>query len=354
MHGNGLIASGLASAVRSGRPDVDLRVVRARAAPEPAGRAAAAAARRRAGRQISPSCGCCAPSRRRLASPTRAPRELRERARERSGRRPGPPRSSSARRSTRCAAALDAETALLSYVFDGDALVVLVVTARARRARRARGWPASASALSGLRADLDMSASVAPAARRGRAVGARRAAATALARAARRRRSAIAGAQPHRPDRAGRARRHALGDASRRCADGLFTVAPSASRWVRRAAAPRAAAQSAGFAVGPRVARADEEVDARGRGVGTPTCCGRRGDGRRRHRARRATWTCCTSPPTAGMPSTTRCSPDSNSPTARCSATTSTSMPRVPHDGRAVGVRGRAARRCGGARRRSG
>ena len=77
---------------------------------------------------------------------------------------------------------------------------------------------------------------------------------------------------PHRRDRVpGLLRRHPVGDAP-----GLrgrtFTLASSASRWVRLRGAAVVAAARAGFAAGPDVARADEEAVARGRGlVATPT-----------------------------------------------------------------------------------
>ncbi|MFT4220463.1 MAG: CHAT domain-containing protein [Microbacterium sp.] len=156
--------------------------------------------------------------------------------------------------------ALDDETALLSYVWSESVLACLVATSRDAQVVPLPGWPAARAMLGGLRADLDVSASV-----RSGPMGAvvRRSLDERLAALSQRLLDApVAVADRRRlvittpgvlagipwamlPGMRGR----------------VFTLAPSATRWARRGSLVDDRL-SAGIAVGPRVARGDEEADA--------------------------------------------------------------------------------------------
>lgn len=259
MHGSGLIFAGLDSAVRSQRPEhvfewserarhLSQQVVPLR--PPPDARLAAELAEIRMLRADDPAWT----SNDRVA-------ELRDRARERQWSATGA--AAIERRATlgQVQEALDDETALLSYVFSGDALHALVVTREATHLRNLEQWPLVRRSFAGLRADLDMAATV--------------------------------------RDRMGDIVRRSLGERLRVLSDALleeplapvgarrlvitvpgvlsgmpwamlpamtgrvFTLAPSATRWLRHRDEPAAGgAATAAFAAGPRVARADEEIDA--------------------------------------------------------------------------------------------
>jgi hypothetical protein len=259
MHGNGLILAGLDSAVRSKRPDVlfewserarllSQQVVPLR--PPPDEHLAADLAELRMLRADDPDW---------LAQPRAA--ELRERARSRQWTQTG-----AAQAQPRCTldeltAALDSRTALVSFVFSGDALTALVVTDGAQTIVPLPGAAAGRAQLAGLRADLDMAASVssgpmAAVVRRTldarlqaiadvllgpvlTLIGDRRVVLTAP--------GVLAGIPwAMLPDMSGR----------------TFTLATSASRWLSGRRARPAAAHTAAFVAGPRVARGDEEVRA--------------------------------------------------------------------------------------------
>ncbi|GAA5034832.1 CHAT domain-containing protein [Microbacterium fluvii] len=157
-------------------------------------------------------------------------------------------------------AGLDADTAVLAYVYSTAGLSCLVVTSSDARLVDLPEWSAVRTTLSGLRSDLDVSAAVRTgpmAAVVRRSLDARLAdLSTALLS------GALAAVDAHRlvlttpgvlaglpwgmlPGLAGRP----------------FTLAGSVSRWAHGRGEVRAAA-TAGFAVGPRVARAQEEAQA--------------------------------------------------------------------------------------------
>ncbi|MFB8388212.1 CHAT domain-containing protein [Microbacterium sp. NPDC055910] len=257
--GLGLMMTGLASALRSGRPDIvfewsersrhlHTQVVPLRPPPDPV-----LASELEELRRI------------RLADPdgdwlTDARVDvLRARARERQWARTRTAAVHDRVTLGRAQAALDEDTVLISFVFDGRAFVALVVDRDSARlvdidASRVR------TAIEGLRADLDVSAAVRSGpmaavvqqALAGRleqlsheTVGRALAGARDPARVVLTAPGLLAGIPwTMLPAMRGRA----------------LTIAPSASRWVAESAArPRRAARAV-FAAGPRVARGDEEV----------------------------------------------------------------------------------------------
>lgn len=258
MHGNGLMLVGLESAVRSGRPDIAFewserarllsqQVVPVRPPPDPA--LAEELEELRMLRSDDPAW---------LDSPRAT--ELRERARERQWTATGSSQvqeriSLDALRST-----LDAETAALSYLYSAAGLVAVVATASAVRLVSLEGWADARRALPGLRADLDMSASM----RAGSLADVvRRSLADRLA--------ALSRALLDEPLRvAGDVRRvvltvpGVLGGLPWGMLPGMrgrsFTVAVSATQWARGHAEGPRVPDSAGFVVGPRVPRGAEEV----------------------------------------------------------------------------------------------
>ncbi|GAA1930266.1 CHAT domain-containing protein [Microbacterium aoyamense] len=153
--------------------------------------------------------------------------------------------------------ALDDGTALVTYVFDGAGLFALAVTAGSAKIFRLGDWKPIASALAGLRADLDMAALV-------RSGPMASAVATALeSRLAMLSRVVVEPLLPFAGDRRlvltvpG-----VLGGLPWGMLPALrgrvFTLATSASQWADRP--PPGPRRSVGLVAGPRVARAEEEV----------------------------------------------------------------------------------------------
>ena len=260
MRGSGLITTGLASALRSGRNEAVFEwSERARAMtgsilplrPPPDPQLASDLAELRVLRTAQPDGDW-------LATPRAA--LLRDRARERQW-------SQTAAGETRdrvslgdAVAALDAGDVLLSFVFDGVKLAVLAAS-RAGTSLNALDWRSARSALSGLRADLDMAATItsgpmAVVVRRG--LDDRLATLSALllepigAQLARAERVLITapGILAGIPWMMLPALRHRT-----------LSVARSVTSWMEERGHDVSPAQSAGFAAGPRVARGDEEVE---------------------------------------------------------------------------------------------
>ncbi len=260
MHGKALMLAGLTEAVRSGRPDVmfewserarhlSQQVVPLRPPPDPVVAAELAALRML--RADDPSGTW-------LSDPRAA--DLRDRARERQWTGTGTASFQGHITLDGLRPALGDDTALITYVYTGESMAALVVTAQRVTAIDVDAWPIVTHAMPGLRADLDMSASIrsgpmAAVIRRSlddrltelsaalldRAVdlaGDRRIVITA---------PGVMGGIPWAMLPAMRGR--------------VFTLATSATKWANDRG-PGAAPQRAGFAVGPRVVRGDEEVDA--------------------------------------------------------------------------------------------
>ncbi|KAA9107882.1 CHAT domain-containing protein [Microbacterium rhizomatis] len=261
MHAAGLVFAGLDSAARSGRPDVlfewserarhlSQQVVPLRPPPDP--ELAAELAELRQLRADNPHDDW-------LSNPRAA--ELRDRARQRQWAATGSAAIQERIDLDGLRASLDSETALIAYVYSGRALVALVVTAGGAKVMPLRAWPAVQRALPGLRADLDMSASI----RSGPM-------AEVVRRSLDERLGSLSAALLDGPGAAAGVRRlvitvpgvlngipWAMLPAMRGRA---FTLAVSATRWASLRDAASRAPVTAGFAVGPRVARGDEEVDA--------------------------------------------------------------------------------------------
>ena len=261
MHAVPLLTAGLTSAVRTGRPDLvfewserarhpSLQVVPLR--PPPDGETAAALAELRALRAEDPGSAW-------LDSPRAA--ELHDRVREHQWSSTGAARVEERARLAEVQEELDADTAVLAFVWSNGVLECLAVTSTDARIVPLPEWPTVRGTLKGLRADLDMSASVRGSGLAGvirRALGARLAVLSAalleapLAAAGDVRRlvltvpgvlSGIPWAML--PAMQGRS----------------FTLAPSATRWLRGHGDATGPARSAGFAAGPRVPRGSEEID---------------------------------------------------------------------------------------------
>ena len=259
MLGGGLLTAGLSSAVRSARPDVifdwserarhmSLQVVPLRPPPDPD--SAADLAELRMIRAAHPDGDW-------LADPRAA--ALRDRARERQWSNTGTASVHERVGLDEARAALDDGDAIISYVYDGRALVALVATPHRARAIHL-DWPSVGSTMAGLRSDLDMSASV------------RSGPFAAAVQASLDDRLAALSTLLVTPTLAaiGEAQRVAITmpgvlagtpwtmlPALRRRA---VTVTPSVSRWVRERTAAPWRAESVGFAVGPHVTRGEEEV----------------------------------------------------------------------------------------------
>ena len=347
MQGNGLIRVGLDSAVKSGRPEVvfewsewarhmSMQVLPLR--PPPDGRLAEDLAELRMLRSEGGD----------WQSDPRA-RDLRERMRERQWSMTGSAAIQPRATLDEVQAALDDETALLSYVFSGDSLIVLVVTSESVSMLPIDGWRGIRDALPALRSDLDMTAMIRG--RMGEVV--RRALDDRLSSFSRelldraRRGGRRAAVRDHRPGSAGR---HPLGDAAGASRKDLHPARVGLA--VGSAAGRRGAAALSRIRGRSRCRPRRRGSRRRGRGVAAPRDRPG-GDGRRCHVSVRAMWMCCTSPLTVGTRRTTRCSPDSSSPTAPCSDTTSIGCracrpPWCCRPARPV------ARRCGGVRRPSG
>lgn len=257
LHGSGLIFAGLRAAVRSSKPDVVFdwserarhlaqQSVPLRPPPDPEMAAELAELR-----TIRAEAG----SEDWLADPRAG--DLSERVRERQWAGTAAVGAVPRRSLGEMQDALDGDTAVVTYVFDGTALVALAVTAGSARLFRLGAWQPIASSLAGLRADLDMSALV----RSGPLAGAVSAGLAARLEALSRvlvepleafvggRRLVVTipgvlGGLPWSMLPAMRTR--------------VFTLATSASQWADR---PRPRARSAvGLVAGPRVARAEEET----------------------------------------------------------------------------------------------
>jgi tetratricopeptide (TPR) repeat protein len=262
MHGRGLALAGLRSALRSRRPElvfdwserarqISQRVVPLRPPPDP--ELAGDLAQLRMMRADDPSGAW-------QASPRAE--ALRERARERQWRSTGGGGVHSRVSIDEVRAELGRDTALIAYVFTGDAMTALVVRHDGADLVPIDGWEAAARGLAELRADLDMAASIRDsplAAVVGRSLEGKLAALSRLlldgplAAAGTRRlvltTPGILNGIPWGmlPGFRGRA----------------FTLAVSATRWTRmRSHDAPGGALTAGFAVGPRVPRGGEEVTA--------------------------------------------------------------------------------------------
>lgn len=258
MHGTGLIYAGLASAVESGDPAVvfewserarqlSQQVVPLRPPPDPGLAEELAELRMIRADDLSDEW---------LARPRAA--AIRESARGRQWAATGGAVLEHPATLDELQAALPADAAHIAYVYSRARLVALVVTGDAAEVVPLPAWDRDRT-LSGLRADLDMAASVrsgpmAPVVRR--ALDARLAELSAtlleepVARADRRRLLVTAPG--------------VLNGVPWAMLPGMrshpFTLAVSASRWMRsQGTAP--SSRSAGFAVGPRVARGVEEVE---------------------------------------------------------------------------------------------
>lgn len=260
MHGRGLMFQGLQSATRSRRPDalfewserarhLSQQVVPLRPPPDPGLAATLTELRRmRTDDATDDWLG------------DRRAAELRDSARERQWSGTGSAAIQERIDLDGMRAALDSETALVAYVYSGASLTALVVTMDRTSIVPLGGWPAAQRALPGLRADLDMSASV----RRGPM-------ADVVRRSLDDRLAALSAALLDAPAAAAGVRRlvitapGVLNGIPWAMLPGMrgrtFTLAVSATRWVSLRGAAAQAPVTAGFAVGPRVARGDEEVD---------------------------------------------------------------------------------------------
>jgi hypothetical protein len=268
MHGHGLMGTGLQSAVRSGRPDVifewserarhlSLQVLPLRPPPDDA--LADDLAELRMLRADDDEW---------LANPRAA--ELQARARERQWSATGSAAVHRRASLNEAQAALDDETVIFSFVFSGDALGVLVVSESGSRFVGLQSWDEVRRLLPGLRADLDMAASirVSPLAQ-------------VVQRSLDDRLAALSRALLDEAVRIADARRVIL--TAPGVLNGLpwamlpalrgrtFTLAASISRWVRLRDGAEAPLTSAGFAIGPRVPRAAEEVDVAASAWRSPT-----------------------------------------------------------------------------------
>lgn len=260
MHGNTLMLTGLGAAVRSGDPEIvfewserarqlSLQVVPLRPPPDPEQAAELAELRM----LRADAAG---------AEWTDDPRaiELGERLRRRQWTTTGAADLERRVELAEAAAALDRDTAIVSYVFRAGGLACVVVTSDGAKVVELAGWSDARKDLPALRSDLDMSAAV----RSGpmldvvrRSLDARLDRLSAMLVD-----GVLAGVSERRlvvsapgvlaglpwtmlPGMRGR----------------TVTVAASASRWVHGRSAPAlSAARSVSFVVGPRVARGEEEA----------------------------------------------------------------------------------------------
>ena len=270
MHGDALVGAGLRSAVASGKPDVIfdwserarhllLQVVPLRPPADPAQAKDLAELR-----VLRMEGGTDWLANRRAV-------ELQERARERQWRQT---RSSSFEERVTIAdtaAALDHDTALICYVYSGRELLAVVITDQRAVVNRIDGWQQVQRLLPGLRADLDMAASV----RTGPL-------ADVVRRSLEERLATLSGALLDESARVAGTRRlvitvpGVLNGIPWATLPGMrgraFTLAASATRWVRLRASVGTVdgLTRSGFAVGPRVARGSEEVEAAATAWNTP------------------------------------------------------------------------------------
>ncbi|MCC2033685.1 CHAT domain-containing protein [Microbacterium allomyrinae] len=157
-------------------------------------------------------------------------------------------------------AELDARTALIAYVFTGDALAAVVVRHDRAQLVALGDWAAVAHSLPGLRADLDMAATM----RTGPVAG-------VVARSLSDRLASLSRSVLDGP--AGVADADRLVITAPGILNGIpwamlpgmagraFTVAVSATRWERMRRRGPFAHDMAAFAAGPRVTRAEEEIE---------------------------------------------------------------------------------------------
>lgn len=256
MHGQGLLLAGIDEAVRSGRAEsvfewserarhLSQQVVPLRPPPDP--ELAADLAELRMLRADLPAADWLADAR---------AVELGDRVRHRQWDRTGVADVESSVGVAELTSHLDADTAVLSYVFGSAGLACAVITADGARLVDLPGWDAVRGALPGLRADLDMAAAV----RTGPM-------ADVIRRSLVARLGDLSAALAEAPLAVTGARRLVLTTPGvlagvpwsmlPAMAGRTFTLASSASRWMRT---PEIVVRTAGFAAGPRVARADEEV----------------------------------------------------------------------------------------------
>ncbi|MBN9155098.1 MAG: CHAT domain-containing protein [Microbacterium sp.] len=258
MHGSGLVLEGLGSAVRSGRPDVVFdwseqarhltqQVVPLRPPPDPD--LAADLAELRMMRADDSEW---------MSDPRAV--AIRERARERQWTQTGRARLQERVSLDDLQDTLDEQTALVAYVYTGDSLTALVVTHARADLVPLHDAPEARRALPGLRADLDMSASVRTGPMR-----------QVVQRSLDSRLATLSSALLDEPARVAGTRRlvvtapGVLSGIPWAMLPGMrgrvFTLAPSATRWAAVRESPRTSPVArVGFAVGPRVARGSEEV----------------------------------------------------------------------------------------------
>ncbi|WP_164234319.1 CHAT domain-containing protein [Microbacterium hydrocarbonoxydans] len=258
MHGGGLVFAGLGSAVRSGRPDVlfewseRARHLSQQAIPVRPPRDEELAADLGELRMLRAESD--------RGDWLSAPRavELSERVRRRQWAATGAAGARARLSLDALQAALGADEALVSYVYDGAGLTALAVTAERASVIGIGPWARIDAAHAGLRADLDVSATVrsgplAPVVRQSldeRLRGLSASLADPLLAAIGDRRVAITvpgilGGIPWGMLPAFRGR--------------TFTIATSASQWIADRSSP--AGGGVGFVAGPRVARGAEEIE---------------------------------------------------------------------------------------------
>ncbi|MFE1666107.1 CHAT domain-containing protein [Microbacterium sp. P02] len=261
MHGASLIWTGLDAAVRSRRPEVvfewserarhlSQQVVPLRPPPDP--EFAAELAELRMLRADDPSGAW-------LSDPRAA--TLYDRARERQWSATGSVEFQKRIDLPELRSALDSDTALLAFVYSGVGMHALVVTSERASLVDVDRWGDVQRALPGLRADLDMAASI----RTGPM-------AEVIARSLRERLESLSAALLDGPLGLTSARRivitvpgvlNSIPWGVLPALQGrVFTLAVSATRWARLHRSPAVEHGSIGFAVGPRVARGLEEVRA--------------------------------------------------------------------------------------------
>jgi hypothetical protein len=260
MHATPILITGLASAVASGRPSIvfewserarhlNQSVVPLRPPPDPVLAAELAELRQLRGDAREEDW---------LADPRAA--TLRDRARQRQWSAVGAAGRERHASLEALRAALDPDTALLSYVWSGDRLTCVVATAARASLVELAPWPVVEGLLAGLRADLDVSASVTSGPMAG-----------VVRRSLNERLAALSQALVEAPLAAAASSRLVI--TSPGVLNGIpwamlpgiagrtFTLAASATRWLHfRDASARIRPNTAWFAVGPRVARGGEEV----------------------------------------------------------------------------------------------
>ena len=259
MHAAGLMYRGLASAVDSGRPEIvfdwserarHMNQQVAPLRPPPDRELADDLAEIRMVRADDPSGEWISSSR--VA-------ELRERVRQRQWANTGARAGSRRVSLDEVRAGLATSAVFLSYVFTGTAMVVTVVTQERARMIRVTGWHEAARLMAGLRADLDMAASV----RSGplqkivaRTLHERLAALSHILLE-----EALSGLEVDRVILTVPGVLNGIPWAMLPALTGRpFAVAVSATNWLSHEREPRNRPARAGFVLGPRVPRAHEEV----------------------------------------------------------------------------------------------